>query len=206
MLPKRHSVSLEALACLGVSFRLASRSSMTPLPPVCSRKCSKALLKSGRYVLSSATLACKAGPATLTTSRQTDSQIKVEYNGGVAMLDGVGVSVIGGGLSWLQNLHCSGTSTMKLLSLASFSKTLETFNVFVFTYEHESFWPANAFAQDLIFIDDLVSPSIPPTFDQFVLQIDHPRDKLPGCSALQHCLSYVLKIEYLSTVSVLYLT
>ena len=34
-----------------VSLRLDSSSSMTPLPPVCRRKCWKALLKSGWYFL-----------------------------------------------------------------------------------------------------------------------------------------------------------
>ena len=83
VLPNRASVSFEGAASSEVRPSEDSSSSMTPRPPVWSRKCSKAFLKSGTYDLSRAALrsspqgrtlgprevmlALRARPATATT-------------------------------------------------------------------------------------------------------------------------------------------
>jgi hypothetical protein len=47
--PKRYSVSRAGAMCSLVRFSFSSTASSTPRPPVCSRKWSKAFVKSGVY-------------------------------------------------------------------------------------------------------------------------------------------------------------
>lgn len=49
VLPNFQRVSLEGWACFALSCRLFSSSSITPRPPVCSKKWLKTLLKFGTY-------------------------------------------------------------------------------------------------------------------------------------------------------------
>ena len=56
MLPKRYRASLEGWHCAAVRLSFSSISSITARPPVCSRKCSNALLNFVIYPFCSTTL------------------------------------------------------------------------------------------------------------------------------------------------------